>query len=97
MMIRILIKDKTANGYKWLQQKNFYKYKKADCVHTVRRLSRTERMQFAPTSEFIYSLLKLFIGLIKAAFMAWKLTVAKAINMIKPPDKTNTHHCTGVW
>jgi len=43
-----------------------------------------------------YSLLRLFIGLITAAFMAWKLTVKRAIPMMMPPDSANIHHSTGV-
>jgi hypothetical protein len=43
-----------------------------------------------------YSALKLFTGLISAAFIACKLTVNRAMTMIIPPESAKTHHCTGV-
>lgn len=39
-----------------------------------------------------HSLLRLFTGLINAALIAWKLTVAIAISTINPADRANSHH-----
>jgi hypothetical protein len=39
-----------------------------------------------------YSVLKLFTGLAKAAFIAWKLTVINVITSAPRPDTINTHH-----
>jgi len=38
-----------------------------------------------------YALLKLFTGLLTAAFIAWKLTVANAINITNIPAEANIH------
>ena len=46
-------------------------------------------------SDINHSDRKLFIGFTKAAFIAWKLTVASAINMISAPEMANTHQCKG--
>lgn len=43
------------------------------------------------TIEPIHSVLKLFTGFAIAAFIAWKLTVIKAMAADKPPAITNTH------
>ena len=43
----------------------------------------------------IYSILKLFTGLARADFIAWKLTVISAIKMATEPAITNIHHETG--
>ena len=45
------------------------------------------------TFEFYYSVRKEFTGLANAAFMAWKLTVIKAITNAKTPATANTHNC----
>jgi hypothetical protein len=42
----------------------------------------------------IYSFLKLFTGLVKAALMACELMVMNAIAMAEAPAMANTHHCT---
>jgi hypothetical protein len=39
-----------------------------------------------------YSVLKLFIGLATAAFIAWTLTVSNAISNAMNAANTNTHH-----
>jgi len=38
-----------------------------------------------------YSYLKLSTGFDIAAFIAWKLTVANAISIAIPPERTNIH------
>ena len=38
-----------------------------------------------------YSLLKLFTGFVNAAFTLWKLTVSKAIRIVRPPASRKTH------
>lgn len=39
-----------------------------------------------------YSLRKLFTGFIRAALMAWKLTVNKVISKAPAPDAAKIHH-----
>ena len=38
-----------------------------------------------------YSVLKLFTGFARAAFIAWKLTVTSVITNAPTPDATNVH------
>src|ERR1041384_1543739 len=41
----------------------------------------------------VYSVRKLFTGFLNAALIAWKLTVANAMNIAATPATANTHHC----
>ena len=43
------------------------------------------------TPRFYCSLLKLFTGFARAAFIAWKLTVINVITRAPTHDATNTH------
>ena len=50
-----------------------------------------QTLQIFKFSHWPYSLLKLFTGFAIAAFIAWKLTVAKAINITNIPADANIH------
>ena len=45
----------------------------------------------AQSSQLVYSVRNDFTGLAIAAFIAWKLTVANAINIINKPARANIH------
>jgi hypothetical protein len=48
-------------------------------------------IQFYSKQKACYSVLKLFTGFAIAAFIAWKLTVAKAIDIAAIPATMNIH------
>ena len=45
---------------------------------------------------FCYSVRNDFTGLAMAAFIAWKLTVANAINIINKPARANIHQLSAM-
>lgn len=46
--------------------------------------------------QLTYSFFNAFTGLASAAFIAWKLTVVRAINKAAKPTVINTHQCMAV-